>query len=236
VPASVEHAAAAGVKALFLQPRAQNPTGAAVTQERAARLSGLLTGADVVLVENDSAGAIASEPLVTLATWFPGRTLHIRSFSKSHGPDLRLAAVAGPRTLVDPMVERRRLGQMWTSRLLQRLLLDLLTRPASVAQVDVARAEYARRRSLLVQALAARGIAVGGKDGVNLWLPVADEAAALLRLASRNIGVAAGAPFCVGPSAAAHVRVTCGLLADRHTEIAAELAMASARHTMTPPR
>jgi DNA-binding transcriptional MocR family regulator len=125
---------------------------------------------------------------------------------------------------------------MWTSRLLQRLLLDLLTRPASVAQVDAARIEYARRRGVLVDALAAHGIAVGGKDGVNLWLPVQDEPAALVRLASQDIGVAAGAPFCVGPAAEAHVRVTCGLLADRHTEIAAELAMAATRYAMTPPR
>jgi DNA-binding transcriptional MocR family regulator len=188
------------------------------------------------VVENDSAGAIASEPLVSLAPTRPDRTIHIRSFSKSHGPDLRLAAIAGPRSLVDPLVERRRLGQGWTSRLLQRLLLDLLTRTASIARVDRARAEYARRRGRLVAALARHGITVGGKDGVNLWLPVLDEAAALVRLASQNIGVAAGTPFFVVPGDDAHVRVTCGLLAQGHAEVAAHLATAASRYAHTPPR
>ncbi len=236
LPDAVALAVAAGAKALFLQPRAQNPTGAAMTSDRAAQLCSVLAGTDVMVVENDSAGAIAAEPLVSLAGALPDRTVHIRSFSKSHGPDLRLAAVAGPRSLVGSIVERRRLGQGWTSRLLQRLLLDLLTRPASIKRVERARAEYARRRRLLVEALAHHGIAVGGKDGVNVWLPVLDESAALVRLASQNIGVAAGSPFCVGPTTTAHVRVTCGLLSDGHADVAAQLATAAARPATTAPR
>ena len=36
--------------------------------------------------------ALASGELVSIGTWLPARTVHIRGFSKSHGPDLRLAA------------------------------------------------------------------------------------------------------------------------------------------------
>jgi DNA-binding transcriptional MocR family regulator len=49
---------------------------------------------------------------------------------------------------------------------------------------------------------------VGGDDGLNLWLPVADEAAALIRLASQGIAVAPGAPFAVLPEQDGHIRVT----------------------------
>jgi len=233
---SVAAAAGAGAKALFLQPRAQNPTGAAVTTARAAQIAAVLKSADVLVVENDSAGAVASQPLVSMAVALPQRTVHIRSYSKSHGPDLRLAAVGGPRRLIESMVERRRLGQGWTSRLLQRLLLGLLTTPASIAQVERARTEYARRRRLLVDALSERGIRVGGKDGVNLWLPVVDESAALVRLASQGIGVAAGAPFGIGASVGAFVRVTCGLLADGHADVATQLAVAATRPASGAPR
>ena len=78
-----------------------------------------------------------------------------------------------------------------------------------------ARDAYAERRARLVDALAAEGIAVGGTDGINIWVPVGDETAAVVRLASRGIGVAPGAPFAVLPGQPPHIRVTAGLLADR---------------------
>ncbi|MCU1537849.1 MAG: transcriptional regulator, GntR family with aminotransferase domain, partial [Humibacillus sp.] len=79
--------------ALFLQPRAQNPTGVSMSPTRARRLAGLLGGHDVMVVEDDSSGPISSSPPISLGTWLPDRVLHIRSYSKSHGPDLRLAVV-----------------------------------------------------------------------------------------------------------------------------------------------
>jgi DNA-binding transcriptional MocR family regulator len=164
--------------------------------------------------------------------------VHIRSFSKSHGPDLRLAAIAGPASVVHPIVERRHLGQGWSSRLLQRLLLDLLTHSESVAAVESARAEYARRREAVVSHLAARGIAVAAGDGLNLWLPVADEASALVTLASRGIGAAPGGPFAVRSGLAAHLRVTVGLLGGGEPEIAevADALAAATRAAWSAPR
>ena len=73
----------------------------------------------------------------------------MRSFSKSHGPDLRLAAIGGPPRCIDPVVDAAQLGQGWSSRLLQRMLLDLLTDDGAMASVAAARKEYARRRSPL---------------------------------------------------------------------------------------
>jgi DNA-binding transcriptional MocR family regulator len=106
-------------------------------------------------------------------------------------------------------------------------LQDLLTDPDAAAQVARARAEYARRRSAGVDALAARGLEVAGTHGINLWLPVADEAAAMVALASEGIRVAAGAPFCVDSGSRAHVRVTVGLVADDHDALAESLARAA---------
>ncbi len=42
----------------------------------------------------------------------PDRTVHVHSFSKSHGPDLRLAAVGGPSEIIDAVVRRRQLGRL----------------------------------------------------------------------------------------------------------------------------
>jgi len=181
----------------------------------------------VPVVEDDSAGAVAASAPISLGQWIPGQVIHIRSFSKSHGPDLRLAAMGGPSELLREVSHRRALGQGWSSRLLQRVLLSLLTDPVAVADVDRARDEYTRRRGALVAALKARDVQVAGGDGLNLWVPVHDESAAIVRLASQGIGVTPGAPFDVLPGGDGHVRITVGLVAGGYEELAEILAAAA---------
>ncbi|WP_045747453.1 aminotransferase class I/II-fold pyridoxal phosphate-dependent enzyme [Actinoplanes rectilineatus] len=237
LPDRLAEALARRPTAVFLQPRALNPTGASWSPSRAGALAAVLSEhPHVYVVEDDSAGDLASGPLCSLGTHLPRQTAHVRSFSKSHGPDLRLAAVSAPATLLDPILERRLLGQGWTSRLLQHLLLALLTDPDSIAAVAAARTEYARRRHLVSEALAASGIILPPGEGLNIWLPVADEQAALLSLASAGIGAAAGTAFGVGPAASPHLRVTVGLIAADHAEVAAHLVQAAGTAAAAIPR
>lgn len=233
---SVRAAVRRRVTAIFLQPRAHNPTGVCLTAERAAAIAAALAGFDVLVVEDDSAGAIASAAPLSLGRWLPERVLHIRSFSKSHGPDLRLAAMSGPAARIDPISERRLLGQGWTSRLLQAVLVELLNDDAAVWQVDAARREYARRRSALVGGLAEAGVPVTGTDGLNIWLPVQDEAAALVHLAGRGIAAAAGSPFHVLADDHAHLRITTGLVRDGHERLVHDLVDAAGASAWAGPR
>jgi DNA-binding transcriptional MocR family regulator len=213
--------------AVFLQPRAQNPTGASMTEQRAQDLAPILAKAGMPVVEDDSAGAVAATAPISLGQWIPDQVIHIRSFAKSHGPDLRLGAMGGPSDLLREVIHRRELGQGWSSRLLQRVLLSLLTDPLAVADVDRARDEYTRRRVAMVAALSARGVQVASGDGLNLWVPVHDESAAIVRLARQGVGVTPGTPFEVLPGGGSHVRVTVGLVADGYEELAAILAAAA---------
>jgi DNA-binding transcriptional MocR family regulator len=226
-PEALAAALQGAVTAVFLQPRAQNPTGASMTEQRAVDLAAILDRAGVPVVEDDSAGAVAASAPISLGQWIPGQVIHIRSFSKSHGPDLRLAAMGGPSELLREVSHRRQLGQGWSSRLLQRVLLSLLTNPAAIADVDHARDEYTRRRDALVAALTARDVDVATGDGLNLWVPVHDESAAIVRLASQGVGVTPGTPFDVLPGGGGHVRVTVGLVADGFEELAEILAAAA---------
>ena len=213
--------------AVVLQPRAHNPTGVTMTQRRAERLADLLGRTEALVIEDDSVHGISRTSPVSLGAWLPDQTVHIRSFSKSHGPDLRLAAMSGPPHLLRAVDARRHLGQGWSSRLLQRILVGLLTQPAAVAQVAAAGREYVRRRRLLVDALADRQVLVGGVEGMNIWVPVHDEAAAIVRLASQGIGVSAGTPYAVLPQSQGYVRVTAGLVATGHDDLAGRIAAAA---------
>jgi DNA-binding transcriptional MocR family regulator len=227
VPAELERALAAGARAVFLQPRAHNPTGVSTPPARLAELAGVLARHDALVVEDDSANGISVSPDVSLGAHLPERVVHVRSYSKSHGPDLRLAAMSGPEDVLTGVRHLRQLGQGWSSRLLQRVLLELLTDERADAEVAAARDEYARRRAVFVAALAAEGIRTPGTDGLNVWVPVLDEPSALVRLASRGIGVAAGGPFAALPGDGPHVRVTVGLLGDGLEDVAREVAAAA---------
>ncbi|MEG3614981.1 aminotransferase class I/II-fold pyridoxal phosphate-dependent enzyme [Isoptericola haloaureus] len=232
-PESLAQALRRGVRAVVLQPRAQNPTGRSLTSTRARELARLLRahGPDVVVLEDDHSGLIASARDVSLGSYLPDRVVHVRSYSKSHGPDLRIATVGGPATVLDPLVARRMLGPGWTSRLLQRVLADLLTDSDAIAAVEHARRMYFARQRGFVAALERHGVVAQAGDGVNLWLAVADEDTALVRLEAAGIRAAPGSPFHAGREGSAadggpHLRLTVGMVRDDVEEVAAAVALA----------
>ncbi|MDP2293671.1 MAG: aminotransferase class I/II-fold pyridoxal phosphate-dependent enzyme [Actinomycetota bacterium] len=196
-PDGLAAALATGASAVFLQPRAHNPTGITLTAERGAQLAAVLAASAASIVEDDHSGDIASGALVSLGQWLPERTVHIRSYSKSHGPDLRLAAVGGAGDVVSAVANRRLLGPGWSSRILQAVLVAMLDHRPTIDAVAAARDEYAARRRAVTAVLAGAGVGFTGTDGINLWMQVADERSALLTLAAQGIGAAPGEPFMV---------------------------------------
>jgi DNA-binding transcriptional MocR family regulator len=222
-PAGVRAALAVGVRALVVTSRAQNPTGAAVTADRAAALRELL-GAhpDLLLIEDDHAAELAPVPLHSLAaatrTW-----AFVRSTSKPYGPDLRLAVLAGDEATVARVAGRMRVGAGWVSTLLQRLVVRLWQDPAAAAQVTAAGDSYQRRRQALRAALAQRGLTAYGRTGINAWLPVPDETRAVAGLRDAGYAVAPGSLYRLGTGPA--IRITISPLAERDIEPLADAAL-----------
>jgi len=198
-----------------------------VTPQRVRALAAALEGTGVVVVEDDSAGGTPAGTPLSLGTHLPGQTVLVRSYSKTHGPDLRLAAIGGPRTVVDPIIERRYLGQGWSSRLLQSILADLLTTARSRAVVARAQRTYAARTGAMAEALSRRGVDVPGRDGINLWVPVVDQSAALLHLASAGVRAASGDPFWITPPGEAHIRITTASIDGGYDDLAVLVAAAA---------
>lgn len=200
-------ALATGAKAVLVTTRAQNPTGAAVSAERAAALRAVLRAfPDVLLVEDDHAGELASVPLHPLAgatrTW-----AFVRSVSKPYGPDLRVAALGGDEATVARVAGRMRTGAGWVSTLLQRLVLRLWQDQGVAAAVAAAGESYDRRREALRAALGVRG-----RTGINVWVPVPDETRAVTTLRDLGYAVAPGALY--RQSSPPAVRITVSRLAD----------------------
>jgi DNA-binding transcriptional MocR family regulator len=214
--------------AVFLQPRAQNPTGVDMSKTRARALARLFAGKDLVIVEDDHSAEISGSELVSLGAFLPEQVLRIHSFSKSHGPDLRLAAIGGVAEPLKALIRRRQLGPSWSSRLLQHILLDMLRDKKTERAVLRAEQQYLVRRNRLREELLKLGIETGAGSGLNLWVPVADDQSAVVALAAYGIGVSPGRPFEVSRAAQDHIRVTTAGLGSNLAEVAKRIAEASA--------
>ena len=224
-PDSLSDALALGVRSVIVTPRAQNPTGAAVSKTRAAELARVLKGKpDVLVVENDPAGPVSGASYAS-ACGGSKRWAVVRSVSKFLGPDLRLAVVAGDELTIARVQGRQSLGVRWVSHLLQDLALALWSDPSSGRRLAQAADAYAARRRALVSSLARHGIVVESPSGFNVWVPVREETAAVQHLAACGWAVAPGERFRIRSAPALRV-TTSALSIDRATQLAADIAAA----------
>ena len=227
LPDRLATALATGVGAVVITTRAQNPTGSAVTAERAIELRAVLARTPgVLLIEDDHAAELAGVPLHCLcgvtSSW-----AFVRSASKPYGPDLRIAVLAGDEATIARVVGRMRVGAGWVSTVLQRVLLRLWRDGEVAVQVAAAGADYDRRRRALREALAGRGVQARGATGINIWVDVEDETRVVAGLRDAGYAVAPGSLFRM--EAPPGVRMTVSLVDDNAIERLADEVAAAAR-------
>ncbi|WP_077118357.1 aminotransferase-like domain-containing protein [Agrobacterium rosae] len=211
--------------AFVFQPRLHSVTSHTVSAERMAELGDILHGSDTLIIEDDGLGDISSVPPHSLGARFPDRTIHIVSYSKTLGPDLRLAVLSSSATIVEQIQSYRAFSAGWTSRVLQGATAWLLRNPQSWETVANARATYQQRRNGLASALRLRGIETHSGGGLCLWLPVASETFATVTLAARNIAINPGKKFTLLPGD--HIRVaTSTLTEEKWDSVADAIALA----------
>jgi DNA-binding transcriptional MocR family regulator len=227
-PGALAEALDQGVRAAVFTPRAQAPTGAAWDDERASELTALLAARpEVLVIEDDHAGPVSGAASHSVAGE-SGRWATVRSISKSLGPDLRLAVLAGDEITVSRVEGRQALGTGWVSYLLQETVAALWDDRGVGRLLARAADAYAERRLGLIDALAARGVAASGRSGLAVWVPVADEPAAVGSLLERGWAVAPGERFRLASRPG--IRIGTGTLTgDEALRLAADIAASLAR-------
>jgi DNA-binding transcriptional MocR family regulator len=215
-PQELAAALARGASAVVLTPRGQNPTGAALDASRAQQLrEALAIAPNALVIEDDHLGDVAG---CELHTTLAGRErwAATRSVAKALGPDLRLALLAADPQTLARVQGRQQCGPGWVSHILQRLVLGLWRDPHVLELVERASATYAARRTGLLRALSARGVAATGSSGLNVWVAVADETGVVGALAARGWVVAPGAPYRLAASPPA-IRITISTLSEQES-------------------
>ena len=145
--------------------------------------------------------------------------------SKSLGPDLRLAVVAGDEATITRVAGRQALGTGWVSYQLQEMVADLWSDAAAARTLADAARVYAGRGAALRSALAAHGITASGRSGFTCWVPVADEDGVASSVAAAGWAVAPGQRFRI--AAPPGVRICFARLAESDAPaFAAEFARA----------
>ncbi|HET9657117.1 MAG TPA: aminotransferase class I/II-fold pyridoxal phosphate-dependent enzyme [Kineosporiaceae bacterium] len=180
--------------AVVITVRAQNPTGACLTPARARDLATVLARYPrTLLVEDDHLGPVSGVPLASVAARArPQSWAHLHGVAKLLGPDLRLAGLAADPVTAARVRARQQAGPGWTSWLLQRLAVHLLTDRGHPEVVATAAAAYAGRREALADALEQRGIRVTPGHGLTLWVPVPQEAAVAQAALASGVAVRPG--------------------------------------------
>jgi GntR family transcriptional regulator/MocR family aminotransferase len=189
---------------LYVNPIAQNPTGAILLQRRAKQLVALARRYDVVILEDQTGwqltyDAAAPPPLAAFDT--DGRVIVMESLSKSIFPALRIGYLYCKGALADALELAKARTDVFTSTLTQRALWRFMSSPAFARHLRSARALYLARRNAFIEALSEF---VPWADvrppaaGMNVWLalpPRISTQAAFDACARQGVLVMPSEPF-----------------------------------------
>jgi GntR family transcriptional regulator / MocR family aminotransferase len=197
----------ADVDALVLTPAHQHPTGAVLAGERRPALLAWMRAHDVVVIEDDYDAEYRYDRAAVgaLQGLEPDRIVYAGSASKTLAPALRLGWLVVPEQLLDAVADEKDLADCGTARIEQRAFADFLARGELDRHLRRMRAQYRRRRDLLVEALrnalpeaTIRGIAAGLHATVELPCDY-DEQAILAEAHGRSIDLTTMGEFWIEP-------------------------------------
>jgi GntR family transcriptional regulator/MocR family aminotransferase len=188
---------ASGARVVVVTPAHQSPTGVVLAAQRRHALVDWAERNDAFIVEDDydSEFRYDREPVGVLQGLAPDRVFTIGTVSKALAPAVRLGWVLVPPSLVDAVAEEKRISDRGSSGLDQLAVAALLESGRYDRHLRRMRIIYARRRSVLIDALARHapgvrltGLAAGFHAVAHLP-DSADEQAVVIAARERLVGL-----------------------------------------------
>jgi 2-aminoadipate transaminase len=208
VPDAVAAAATRhGARMLYTIPTFHNPTGRTLPLERRVALAGVAERCGFWLLEDDPYGELRyrGEPLPSLGTLAPDRTLCLSTLSKVAAPGLRIGWIRTPEALRSSLVVAKQAADLHSSTIDQAAAARWLAAVDLDAHVARLRDVYGARRDALLDGLLGAlppGSTHNHPDGgMFVWarLPDGWDAEDLLtRALARDVAFVPGYPFFAG--------------------------------------
>ncbi|MGA3050694.1 MAG: PLP-dependent aminotransferase family protein [Chitinispirillaceae bacterium] len=196
----------ARVKMVYLNPSFQNPAGIIYREERRREVLEVLAGRDLCLLEDDPYGELYFDerdrqltiPLKTLAG-AKAPVCYVGSFAKIFGPGLRLGWLLGPREIVEKCELAKQSMDACSSTFTQVLAHEYLRSGRLPRYLSTVRAAYARRATIMLDALKAEMPSpvtwTTPKGGFYVWVTMPESIDASQVFAKAIKG---GAAFVIG--------------------------------------
>jgi len=141
------------VKAVYVIPNFQNPTGATLSLERRRQLVRLAETHDLIIFEDDPYGELRFEgdPLPSLKSLDrSGRVIHLRSLSKTFVPGLRLGWAVGDSDIIRRMVVAKQFADAATNTPAQYILLEFIRQGLFDKQIQQNIKYYRAKRDFML--------------------------------------------------------------------------------------
>ena len=143
------------IKFIYVIPDFNNPSGETMTLEERMEIVALARKLNVVIVEDSPYRELrySGEEVPTIYSLAPERTLHLGSFSKIFAPGFRLGWIIGPEELLEQIYICKQALDLCPPVFDQYMATEFLTSGALDANLVKTKAEYRRRRDLMVSLL-----------------------------------------------------------------------------------
>ncbi len=144
------------LKAIYVIPDFQNPSGITMTLERRKRLLEIARREDLLIFEDNPYGHLrfAGEPVPSLCSMDnEGRVILLMTFSKTLCAGLRLAVMVARGDLMDALVRAKQPTDLCTSKLTQHLAAQYMIRHGLDQHLEQIRPVYREKRDAMIAAL-----------------------------------------------------------------------------------
>ncbi|MBO4427066.1 MAG: PLP-dependent aminotransferase family protein [Bacteroidales bacterium] len=142
-------------KFIYLIPDFNNPSGETLTLEQRRKIVEYARGHELLIVEDSPYRELrySGEPLPTIYSMAPERTLHLGSFSKIFAPGFRLGWIFGPEDILDKIYVCKQALDLCPPVFDQYLATEFLTGGALDANLAKSRELYRAKRDKMLALL-----------------------------------------------------------------------------------
>lgn len=154
LPDALEAAARNGqARLVFLVPTHSNPIGSTMSLTRRKAIVEVAQRHNLYIIEDDVYGFLPPDRPAPIQTLAPERTLYLTSASKCIMPGMRVAWLAAPTELIEPLLERQQAMMITPSSLPLEVITGWIEDGTANRLVESQRIEIEARRSIAAEIL-----------------------------------------------------------------------------------